>query len=51
MPPAARTPTPGLPPGGRTLAGRYRLDSVIGKGSMGTVWAATDEVLHRRVAI
>ena len=33
------------------LAGRYRLDSVIGKGSMGTVWAATDEVLHRQVAI
>ncbi|HEY5114800.1 MAG TPA: serine/threonine-protein kinase [Nakamurella sp.] len=51
MPPAARTPAPGLPPGGRTLAGRYRLESVIGKGSMGTVWAATDEVLHRRVAI
>jgi len=35
----------------RRLAGRYRLDSVIGKGSMGTVWAATDEVLHRQVAI
>ena len=51
MTPAARTPPPGLPPGGRTLAGRYRLESVIGKGSMGTVWAATDEVLHRRVAI
>ena len=33
------------------LAGRYRLDSVIGKGSMGTVWAATDQVLHRSVAI
>ncbi len=35
----------------RVLAGRYRLDAVIGKGSMGTVWAATDQVLHRRVAI
>lgn len=33
------------------LAGRYQLDSVIGKGSMGTVWAATDLVLHRIVAI
>ncbi len=33
------------------LAGRYRLDSVIGKGSMGTVWAATDQILHRQVAI
>jgi serine/threonine protein kinase len=35
----------------RVLAGRYRLDTVIGKGSMGTVWSATDEVLHRQVAI
>ena len=51
MTPAAPPPAHGLPPGGRTLAGRYRLESVIGKGSMGTVWAATDEVLHRRVAI
>ena len=42
---------PAPPPQPRVLAGRYRLDSVIGKGSMGTVWAATDEVLHRQVAI
>jgi quercetin dioxygenase-like cupin family protein len=35
----------------RVLAGRYRLDAVIGKGSMGTVWSATDQVLHRQVAI
>ena len=45
----ARGPSPADNP--RRLAGRYRLDSVIGKGSMGTVWAATDEVLHRQVAI
>jgi serine/threonine protein kinase len=36
---------------GQLIAGRYRLDGVIGEGSMGTVWAATDQVLHRRVAI
>jgi len=35
----------------RVLSGRYRLDSIIGKGSMGTVWSATDQVLHRQVAI
>ena len=45
----ARGPSPADNP--RVLVGRYRLDSVIGKGSMGTVWAATDEILHRQVAI
>lgn len=35
----------------RVLAGRYRLDGEIGRGSMGTVWNAYDEVLRRRVAI
>ena len=51
MTPAAPPPAHGLPPGGRTLAGRYRLESVIGKGSMGTVWAAEHIVSHERFAL
>ena len=45
----ARGPSPADHP--RVLVGRYRLDAVIGKGSMGTVWAATDQILNRQVAI
>ena len=33
------------------IAGRYSLDREIGRGGMGAVWLAWDEVLHRRVAI
>ncbi|GAA1983979.1 hypothetical protein GCM10009817_26760 [Terrabacter lapilli] len=36
---------------GLLIAGRYRLETVIGTGGMGQVWRATDETLHRPVAV
>ncbi|MPZ66697.1 MAG: protein kinase [Pseudonocardiaceae bacterium] len=38
-----------LPP--RLVVGRYRLDAVLGRGAMGTVWSGYDEVLGRSVAV
>ncbi|SDF90277.1 Serine/threonine protein kinase [Lentzea fradiae] len=35
----------------RLIAARYRLLDQLGQGSMGTVWAAHDEVLRRQVAV
>ena len=36
---------------GRVIAGRYRLKGPIGRGAMGTVWRAWDEILDREVAV
>jgi len=44
-------PTTGTDAGAPLLAGRYRLESVIGQGGMSVVHRAWDESLHRPVAV
>jgi serine/threonine-protein kinase len=36
---------------GRVLDGRYRLDALVARGGMASVWAAEDTLLARRVAV
>jgi hypothetical protein len=38
-------------PEGDLLAGRYRLQSLLGRGAMGEVWLAHDQLLNRTVAV
>jgi serine/threonine protein kinase len=38
-------------PAGQVVASRYRLRSILGRGGMGRVWLADDEMLRRPVAV
>lgn len=44
-------PEDSSPGSGRLIADRYRLESKLGEGAMGTVWAGVDDLLRRPVAV
>ncbi|MBW3665512.1 MAG: Stk1 family PASTA domain-containing Ser/Thr kinase [Actinobacteria bacterium] len=44
-------PPSSVPQADVLLAGRYRLERLIGRGGMAEVWGGTDEVLQRDVAV
>jgi serine/threonine-protein kinase len=37
--------------GGKIIAGKYRLEALVGTGAMGTVWSATHATLGSKVAV
>jgi serine/threonine-protein kinase len=49
--PASASAQPGILSQGELLAGKYRIERLLGSGGMGTVYAAHHELLYQRVAI